>query len=74
MYELISYQLTPDIKIITGIRRSGKSFLLREYIKYLQTQIKKANVIYIDFFPILKTTPKKLSIFERIYMFYLYRT
>ncbi len=38
---------TPDIKIITGMRRSGKSELVRMYIRMLKKE--DANVIYIDF-------------------------
>lgn len=40
---------TPDIKIITGIRRSGKSKLMQEYVKYLQENFNDVNIIFIDY-------------------------
>ncbi len=40
---------TPDIKIITGIRRSGKSELMRTYLKYIKKTEPKTNIITIDY-------------------------
>ena len=47
---LIGLRNTPDIKIITGIRRSGKSELMRSYINYINSVDADANVIYVDYF------------------------
>ena len=40
---------TPDIKIITGVRRSGKSKLLEVFKKYIEEHIENYNIIYINF-------------------------
>ncbi len=39
---------TEDIKVITGVRRSGKSFLLDDFKKYVIENVKNANIISFD--------------------------
>lgn len=40
---------TPDIKVITGVRRSGKSKLLEAFKAYIQKSNTNANVIHVNF-------------------------
>lgn len=39
---------TPDIKVVTGVRRSGKSVLMQDYIEYILTNEPGVNVIMIN--------------------------
>jgi len=40
---------TPDIKVITGVRRSEKSKLLESFKKYILNNVPNSNVIHINF-------------------------
>ena len=39
---------TPDIKVITGVRRAGKSKLLDAFCEYLSGSVQDANIIRVD--------------------------
>lgn len=56
LHKLLQAMGTPDIKVITGVRRSGKSKLLEALRDYIAETIPEANVIHINF---------NLSRFER---------
>lgn len=47
--KLINVIGTPDIKVITGVRRCGKSKLLDAFRKYVEQNIPDCNIIRIDF-------------------------
>lgn len=47
--KLKNVQATPDIKIITGLRRSGKSKLLESFITHIKKTESQANIIHINF-------------------------
>lgn len=47
--QLLSVKGTPDVKIITGVRRSGKSKLMEAFLAHIRKTEKKSNVIHINF-------------------------
>ena len=47
--KLIDVMGTPDIKVITGIRRSGKSKLLEAFRDFIRSTKPSANIIHINF-------------------------
>lgn len=47
--KLINVIGTPDIKVITGVRRSGKSKLLEAFRGYVEQNIPGCNIIHINF-------------------------
>lgn len=47
--KLIGVIGTPDIKVITGVRRSGKSKLLDAFKDYIERNVADANIIHINF-------------------------
>ena len=49
LQKLINTIGTPDIKVIIGVRRSGKSKLMEQFIEYVRENCKDANVIHINF-------------------------
>ena len=47
--KLLAYKDTEFIKVITGIRRCGKSSLLKIFKDEILKENKKANIIYMNF-------------------------
>lgn len=47
--KLINVMGTPDIKVITGVRRSGKSKLLESFRAYIEEENPECNIIQINF-------------------------
>ena len=48
LLQLRNVKNTPDIKVITGVRRSGKSKLLLSYIQEIKENESDANILYIN--------------------------
>lgn len=48
MKVLKSVKNTPDIKVLTGVRRSGKSKLLISYMNWIKSEDSHANIIYFN--------------------------
>lgn len=69
--KLINAMGTPDIKVITGIRRSGKSELLAMFKDYVLNSDKDANIIFIDYnlvdFEDLKEYKKLIAYIDNLY-------
>lgn len=47
--KLINVIGTPDIKVITGVRRSGKSKLLDAFKAYIEQNLPDSNIVHINF-------------------------
>ena len=47
--QLIAAKGTPDIKVITGVRRCGKATLLEAFISYARKNDPDANIIHVNF-------------------------
>jgi len=47
--KLINVMGTPDIKVITGVRRSGKSKLLESFKSYIEENVPNHNIVHINF-------------------------
>ena len=47
--KLASLKGSPDIKVITGIRRAGKSKIMLAFIDFIKKNEPNSNIIYIDF-------------------------
>lgn len=49
LQKLIDVEGTPDIKVVTGVRRSGKSKLLEAFKHHVVSSDPDANIIHVNF-------------------------
>lgn len=80
--KLISFKDKPLIKIITGIRRCGKSTLMKMFVDHLlDTGVKPENILYMkfdgpdyleidDYFKLLEEVKSKISLSEGNYLLF----
>ncbi len=64
LQQLLDLMDTPDIKIITGVRRSGKSELMKAYIRKITETQPDANIIFVDLFDLKY---EELKEYHRLY-------
>ena len=69
---LIRVKGTPDVKVITGIRRSGKSNILKLFLEHIRASEPDANIIEINYslteFTSLNTQPALEAYVEEHYV------
>lgn len=63
LHQLLDFKDNSNIKIMTGMRGSGKSFVMKQYIEHLKQNDANINVIYIDF---LASSSEYLSDFNAL--------
>ena len=68
--KLINVIGTPDIKVLTGIRRSGKSKLLEAFKNYVAENIKDVNIIHINFNSYIKFLYNMIGKFFMLLLFF----
>lgn len=61
---------TPDIKVITGVRRAGKSELLKSFIGYLKESKPTSNIVYVD---LMDLENESLKEYNALYSFVMGR-
>lgn len=67
LQQLIQFKDTDFVKVITGVRRCGKSVLLTQYRDYLQQQnIASDNIIYLNFESFEYQWVKKAEDFQKL--------